>query len=405
MLLTAVGLFVAGLGPSGHRVVLSVDTVSRMQTVRGTYRSINRWKTVQKTAFEGVPVASLLDSSGVSSGSSTVKLVAPDGYFWPPVGKTLTIDTLSRKSPDGLFPIVAFQMDGKPLDPEPDGTGPLRYVAPQFSKGGMNKPSWVSNLRVIEVRPFPKGVSSPDPKKVPEDQVWVVGNVGPALPGGHLASFIVGGLALVMLLVVLVTFMVKRSRAGASHTPLALFLVLALSCAMLAGLPVRSSAIEKVFSMDQLKAMPSFSGHYTFLKQLEPYTYYEDDYKGVALDTLLEQTLNLQAGASTVKVLARDTYEVSLSIDKCARPIQTTSRSSSPTRKTASLWREGRTAKARSGSSCLRTSPASTTREATRTRRNARGWRARSRSIPCRRGRRSRRSHRCPKARSRSTAR
>jgi DMSO/TMAO reductase YedYZ molybdopterin-dependent catalytic subunit len=317
MLLAAVGLYIASLEPAGHKIVLSVDSIRNMRTVSGTYRSINKWKTIEKTRFEGVPVRSLLEWSGAGSASS-VRIIASDGYFWPPVGEKLKIDGFARKSPEGLLPIIAFKMKGKSLDPEPDGTGPVRYVAPQYSKNETNKPSWVSNVRVIEVSPMPDDVKSPDPAKVPENEVWLVGDVGAALPGAGIAACVLGGLGVALLLAVLVSFLFRRRGQGKGAAPVAVLVLLALAGALLSplGLPGRACAGSKVFSLDQLKAMQSFSGHYTFLKQLEPYTYYEADYKGVALATLLEQAMRLEAGASKIVVRSTDGYEVALSLEE-----------------------------------------------------------------------------------------
>ena len=66
--------------------------------------------------------------------------------------------------------------------------------------------------------------------------------------------------------------------------------------------------------MGELTSMPAFAGHYTFLKSQEPFTYYEEDYKGVPLSYLIEEKLSLSAGASGVKVIARDGYKVTLSL-------------------------------------------------------------------------------------------
>jgi len=324
LLLVSVGLFVTSLGGAG-KVVLTVGSIKGMQSAKGTYRSINRFKTIQNTRYEGVPAGELLSSVGAGSGNNSVKIIASDGYFWPPVGKKLTVEQLTRKNKQGLSPILAYGMDGKALDPEPDGTGPVRYVAPQYQATDMNKPSWVSNVRVIEVRPFPKGVKAPDPKKVPTGQVWIVGDVGNGLPGGRIAAYVAGGLGLALLLLVIAIFYVQhRRRLGDTATmppvpPVAMLIALILMAGLVLPLsiPERSmAATSKVFSMAELKAMPSFSGHYTFLKQLSPYTYYEADYKGVPLSTLLEQSLALDAGASAVKVKARDGYDVSLTIDQ-----------------------------------------------------------------------------------------
>jgi hypothetical protein len=94
-----------------------------------------------------------------------------------------------------------------------------------------------------------------------------------------------------------------------------LVLMLAVGVCAIAA-PSGSAAASVTFSMADLKAMPASAGHYTFLKQLEPYTYYEGDYKGVALSTLLDQALRVDAGASQLVFKAGDGYSVTLSLDE-----------------------------------------------------------------------------------------
>jgi hypothetical protein len=76
----------------------------------------------------------------------------------------------------------------------------------------------------------------------------------------------------------------------------------------------RADPGRRTFSMGELIAMPAFAGHYTFLKSQEPFTYYEEDYKGVPLSYLIEEKLSISPGASGVKVIARDGYEISMSL-------------------------------------------------------------------------------------------
>ena len=66
-------------------------------------------------------------------------------------------------------------MNGAALEPEPSGSGPLRLVMPQYAETDVNKPSWVSNVRLIEVGPLERGASQPDAASVPLDQVWLYG--------------------------------------------------------------------------------------------------------------------------------------------------------------------------------------------------------------------------------------
>ncbi len=98
--------------------------------------------------------------------------------------------------------------------------------------------------------------------------------------------------------------------------------VLVIAAALVAAAPLalprdcscRADPGSHTFSMGELTAMPAFAAQYTFLKSQEPFTYYEEDYKGVPISHLIEEKLSLSAGASGVKVIARDGYEVSLSL-------------------------------------------------------------------------------------------
>jgi DMSO/TMAO reductase YedYZ molybdopterin-dependent catalytic subunit len=66
----------------------------------------------------------------------------------------------------------------------------------------------------------------------------------------------------------------------------------------------------------ELRALPAFTGHYGFLKNGAPYPYSEADYTGIALETLLEQKLNLEAAASQVVIRSTDDYSVTLTLQQ-----------------------------------------------------------------------------------------
>lgn len=316
LLVAAVATLVVGVVFREDFRVVTIDEVKSMPRVSGTYRSINNWKTVENTRFKGVTVVELLSGIGVDNPAATAKLIAPDGYFWPAVGDKLTVKELSEASPDELFPIVAFELDGAALDPEPDGSGPLRYVAPQYTESDVNKPSWVSNLRLIEVGPIEKGFEKPDAADVPVEEVWVYGNVPVQYP---LSMYIPIALAVAGLAALAAALYLRRrsrkSAGGAEKAAALAALLLVLAASMLAGSPQRCAGqATSVFTLEELKGMPSFSGHYTFLKQLPPYTFYEADYTGVPLSYLLQEKLSLQPGAGGVVVRARDGYTANLSM-------------------------------------------------------------------------------------------
>jgi DMSO/TMAO reductase YedYZ molybdopterin-dependent catalytic subunit len=320
LVIAGAGLLVLSCTITSDHATLTTSQVRSMPRVSGDYRSINNWKTVQSFQYDGVPVTGLLSRLGVTSPSATVRVISPDGYFWPKVGTTLTVKALAKKNPKGLRQIIAYSSDGRKLDPEPDGTGPLRYVSPQYKPGDVNKPSWVSNVRLIEVGPLAKGYKGPSAKKVPTDQVWLYGKVGGDRVIPLWVPLVVGGIGLVLLAVALVVFFVdRRNRASggpaAATGGVAVLLVVALvagSFALGAGRAGASGGF--VYSVAQLKAMPATTAHYTFLKQLEPYTYYEADYIGVTLPTLLASQLVTDAGATKVVVKASDGYTATLTL-------------------------------------------------------------------------------------------
>ena len=206
-------------------------------------------------------------------------------------------------------------MNGEPLDPEPDGTGPLRYVAPQYSPDETNKPSWVSNVRLIEVGPLKKGLKRPEAKDVPVEEVWVYGSIPRVYPYSMVIPLVIAGAALVVLILAMIRAFSKRSgkkRAGAVGSALLIVMVLGAVLGLGHGTVCRAQ-LSSTFSLGELKSMPAFSGRYTFLKQLPPYTYYEEDYTGVPLSYLIEQRLNLAPGAGGVVVKASDGYTTELS--------------------------------------------------------------------------------------------
>lgn len=318
LLLVAALLFGLNIALAGDVKTLSVEDVRAMPSSGGGYRSINNWKTVETTSFEGVSVCGLLDGCGVTDDGASIKIWAPDGYFWPALGDTLTVKELKKKGIGGLPPLIAYEMSGKALDPEPDGTGPLRYVAPQYSIDDTNKPSWVSNVRLIEVGPLGKGAKPPDAKKIPAGEVCVYGNIPPVYPISMMLPLAFGAAGLAVLLMSLITVIASRSSRRHLRSAVSALLaacLLAGTALALSGGTVRAQE-SAVFSNGELASMPAFSGHYTFLKQLPPYSYYETDYTGVPVSYLVNEKLRLAPGSSGVVIRARDGYAVTLSLEQ-----------------------------------------------------------------------------------------
>ncbi len=314
-LLVAAGLFVMHyLIRQDHRAI-TLEEIQDLQPATGTYRSINNWATVETTDFRGVPLYRFLENYGIGDAGAEIRIIAPDGYFWPAVNTTLTLEALKQASPDGLYTLLAWEMNGATLDVEPAGSGPLRLVLPQYGETDVNKPSWVSNVRLIEVGPLKSGVKAPDAASVPAGEVWLYGNTGDnyLIPvWGPILLLIAAGL--------LLTEYLFYRLAGRQLGTAALVLVLALTGAGLAAPPSTGRAAAAtsavIFSAAELGGMPQTSAHYTFLKSQEPYTYYEEDYAGVSLSYLLGGALSLDPGASEIVVRARDGYSVPLSLSE-----------------------------------------------------------------------------------------
>ncbi|MEW6555149.1 MAG: IPT/TIG domain-containing protein [Actinomycetota bacterium] len=108
---------------------------------------------------------------------------------------------------------------------------------------------------------------------------------------------------------------------------LIIFLMLALCAgtlfAVLAGPTARPDVAlaspdphTRVFTETYLKSMPTFSGHYTLTKSSSPYTYFEQDWKGVDLSYLLETEVGLAPGTTGIKIQADDGFGRSHTLDE-----------------------------------------------------------------------------------------
>ncbi len=320
-LLGAAGLFAAHYTFTEKHRAVNIDEVQKLEPVTATYRSINNWATIETTDFRGVPLYRFLQKYGVTDSSAQVKLIAPDGYFWPAVDTTLTLDQLKQANSEGLYTLLAWEMNGAALEAEPGGSGPLRLVMPQYSEADVNKPSWVSNVRLIEVGPLKEGVTPPDASSVPLDEVWLYGNISSAYIIPFWAPFLLLLAAGLLMAESLFYFLTERRLDITGPGTLLLVLMLTGACLtapFAAGTAVAATG-PVVFSGAELADMPQTSAHYTFLKSQEPYTYYEEDYSGVALSYLLGGELALDAGASEIVVKARDGYNISLSLSEARR--------------------------------------------------------------------------------------
>ncbi len=311
------------------RSVLTYDEVLGKQAVSATYHSINNWATVEDTGFTGVPLFRLLEDQGVTDDGAQIKVIAPDGYFWPAVDTVLTLGDLKTPNQNGLYPMLAWEMNGETLQPEPDGTGPLRLVMPQYGEEEVNKPSWVSNVRLIEVGPLPEGYAVPDAGGVPVDELRLYGGVRDYYPVPLWVGILLAAIGLLLLLEALYHHLMKRHEeegpAGNGAGKAALLLLAVCLAAAGLSLPPRTACAaapgdhSAVFGMSELRSMPVSGGHYTFLKSQEPFTYYEADYEGVSLSYLLQGAMQLAPGAQEVVVRCTDGYKVTLSLSQATQ--------------------------------------------------------------------------------------
>ena len=77
----------------------------------------------------------------------------------------------------------------------------------------------------------------------------------------------------------------------------------------------------RTFTETDLKSMHKvngnlWGGHYTCSKNSDPFTFFEQDWKGVDLSYLLEQEVGLKDGTTGIKVIAEDGYAVTLTLDE-----------------------------------------------------------------------------------------
>lgn len=302
-----------------HEAVLTYDEITSLPAVSATYHSINNWATVEDTDVTGVPLYQVLEKAGVTDGGAQVEVIASDGYFWPAVGDVMDLDELRTPNPQGLYPLLAWEMNGETLQPEPDGSGPLRLVMPQYAEDEVNKPSWVSNVRLIQVGPLEEGYQAPEAGEVPLEEIRVYGNVPATYPFPLWPVVLVGIIGLLIMGDALLHERLS-GRDEAARTAVLILLAVALASSLALGMPGRAAgqAAEnsQVFSRSELQSMPAFSGHYTFLKSQEPFTYYEEDYEGVPLSYLLEGAMQLEPGAQGVVVRCTDGYKVDLSLSQ-----------------------------------------------------------------------------------------
>ncbi len=60
----------------------------------------------------------------------------------------------------------------------------------------------------------------------------------------------------------------------------------------------------------------NWQGAITPARRAPPYSYFEQDWKGVDLSYLLEQEVGLKAGTTGIKVIAADGYAVTITLDQ-----------------------------------------------------------------------------------------
>lgn len=101
----------------------------------------------------------------------------------------------------------------------------------------------------------------------------------------------------------------------------------AVSSSLAAGGEFQADAISaaspnyRTFTEADLKSMRRvdgylWGGHYTCSKNSDPFTYFEQDWKGVSLSYLLEVETGIGADTTAIKVIADDNYAVTLTLDE-----------------------------------------------------------------------------------------
>jgi DMSO/TMAO reductase YedYZ molybdopterin-dependent catalytic subunit len=116
----SVFLFIYRQAGAADRIIMTYEEVLSRPSTRAVYHSINNWETEEDTEFTGVKLHELLESQGIEDAGAAIKILACDEYFWPAVGTVLTLEDLRQPNPDGLYDILAYEMNGAVLDPEPD---------------------------------------------------------------------------------------------------------------------------------------------------------------------------------------------------------------------------------------------------------------------------------------------
>ena len=96
LIAASVTLFILRQSGAQDRMVVTYDEVLSLPSTTAVYHSINNWQTVEDTEFKGVNLFSLLEEKGIEDDGAEIKLIAPDGYFWPAVGTTLTLGDLKE---------------------------------------------------------------------------------------------------------------------------------------------------------------------------------------------------------------------------------------------------------------------------------------------------------------------
>ncbi len=161
-----------------NRRTLTLDQLKSIYPVTADYAWAKSYDSTVETGTDtctGIQVPYLLDQVvGLQDTATDVMFLAADGWgfkdLWP-------LDEIRAEYGDDFVKfMLAWNVDGNELGPEPEGDGPLRMIKPQYDPDDTNLNKWLKWVRAIQVEPMgdDPGV---DPTQIPTDRIIVSGAI------------------------------------------------------------------------------------------------------------------------------------------------------------------------------------------------------------------------------------